>query len=44
MLEDFSGYIGFKGTQELDNHGKFILDQMNVYNLIMLNDAVECKG
>lgn len=34
----------FKGTQELDDNVKIILEWMEVYNLIMLNNDFECSG
>lgn len=44
ILGDFNGHLGFIGSQKLDTNGKMILELMETYKLILLNDVPECKG
>lgn len=44
VLGDFNGHVGFKGEQKLDDNGAMIIDWMQKYDLIMLNDDTNCKG
>jgi len=41
---DFNGHVGFKGKQKLDSNGKMIIEWMEKYRLIMLNEDEKCKG
>ena len=41
---DFNGHVGLTGDQKLDTNGKMILEWMEKYRLIMLNDDERCKG
>lgn len=43
IVGDYNGHVGFKGEQKMDNNGKMIIEWMEKYNLIMLND-VKCEG
>ena len=44
ILGDFNGHVGFLGKQKLDEGGSTVLNLMNKYNLIMLNNDEKCKG
>ena len=44
VLGDFNGHVGFKGPQKLDKNGKIILDWLENFDLIMLNDDIDCEG
>ena len=44
VLGDFNGHVGFKGKQRLNENGKMILQWMEKFNLIMLNDDPNCIG
>ena len=44
IIGDFNGHVGFKGDQNLDINGKMILDWMERYKVIMLNDDTRCQG
>ena len=44
ILGDFNGHVGFKGYQQIDENGKMIIEWMEKYNLIMLNDDFNCRG
>lgn len=43
IVGDFNGHVGYKGEQRLDHNGRMIIDWMEKYNLIMLND-IKCEG
>ena len=44
ILGDFNGHVGFKGKQAVNINGNMILDWLEIYNLVMLNDDFRCKG
>ena len=44
IVGDFNGHVGFKGKQTVDVNGNMILDWLEVYNLVMLNDDFRCTG
>lgn len=44
ILGDFNGHLGFLGTQELDRNGKFVIELMEYYNLILINGDDRCVG
>lgn len=44
ILGDFNGHVGFLGPQEINKNGKYILDIMENYNLVLLNADDRCKG
>lgn len=44
ILGDFNGHVGFKGYQVINENGKLIIEWMEKYNLIMLNDDFNCQG
>lgn len=41
---DFNGHVGFKGKQTVNKNGNIILEWMEKYRLIMLNDDEKCTG
>ena len=44
VLGDFNGHIGFIGPQDLNRNGKYLLDIMERFNLILLNGDDRCQG
>ena len=42
VMGDFNGYVGFKGGQKVNRNGELILDWMENYSLVMLNDDYKC--
>lgn len=41
---DFNGRVGFKGEQRVNKNGEMILEWMEKYRLIMLNEDEKCIG
>ena len=44
VLGDFNGHIGFIGAQEININGKYIIQMMESFNLILLNGDAKCTG
>ena len=44
ILGDFNGHLGFIGNQELNRNGKFVIEIMENYNLVLLNGDDLCIG
>ena len=41
---DFNGHMYIRGRQKVNENGKMILDWMDKYNLILLNEDQKCEG
>ena len=44
VLGDFNGHLGFIGPQEINSIGRYVLEIMERYNLILLNGDDQCNG
>ena len=44
VLGDFNGHLGFIGLQEINRSGRYVLEIMERYNLILLNVDDRCNG
>ena len=44
LLRDFIAHIGIIGLEELNRNGTLLLDLMETYNLILLNNDEKCVG
>ena len=44
LLGDFNVHVGIVGPQELNRNGCLLLDLMETYNLILLNNDEKCVG
>ena len=44
ILGDFNGHVGYIGNQKLDKNGEIVLNMMEKFNLVLLNDDPKCKG
>ena len=44
LIGDFNCHVGFLGSQKIDEGGNMILDWLENYGLIMLNNDPQCKG
>ena len=44
VLGDFNGHLGFIGPQEINRNGRYVLEIMERYNLILLNGDDKCNG
>ena len=44
LLGDFNAHVGIVGPQELNINGCLLLDLMETYNLILLNNDENCVG
>ena len=44
VLGDFNGHVGFLGPQDVNRNGKYVLDIMEKFNLILLNGDDGCEG
>ena len=44
VLGDFNGHLGFIGEQELNENGRYVLEIMEGYNLVLLNGDLNCDG
>lgn len=43
-MGDFNGHTGLRGKQKLDENGKMILEWMDKYRMILLNEDPKCEG
>ena len=44
VLGDFNGHIGYIGPQDLNRNGRYVLELIEKYNLILLNGDDRCQG
>ena len=44
ILGDFNGHVGFIGPQDINRNGKYVLELMEKYNLILVNGDDRCNG
>lgn len=44
LLGDFNGHIGFLGQQKQDDNGELVLELMEKYGLVLINDDPKCTG
>lgn len=44
VMGDFNGHVGFLGKQEINKNGELIIDWMENYDLILLNNDSDCTG
>lgn len=44
ILGDFNGHPGMLGNHRLNYNGKFVMDLITNYSLILLNTDQKCKG
>ena len=44
LTGDFNGHTGLQGTQRVDENGRVILEWMEKYKMILLNEDERCEG
>ena len=44
LLGDFNAHVGIVGPQELNRNGRLLLNLMETYSLILLNNNEKCVG